>query len=255
MHRVTITGASGLVGRVLANRLGDRFVIEGIDRNAPHGSGIRRVDMTSPKRIDSLFEGADAVIDLAALPEPTRGWNDVWRNNLPATMNALEAARRAGVERFVFASSSRVTGLYEREHPYAALVAGEYEGLDPGAIPAIDPSWPIRPDSFYAVGKALGEAAARHYSDVFGLSAICLRLGTVNPENRPLQPRHFSTLLTHSDLARLVEAAVTAPSTLRYGVYYGVSLNRWRFWDLRRGRAEIGYEPQEDAEDWRQRAD
>ena len=199
------------------------------------------------------IEGEVIVIDLAGLPQMDTPWRDVWKNNLPATMNALEAARRAGVRRFVFASSNHVTGMYEREQPYAAIVAGDYEGLDPAATPQIAPGWPIRPDGAYGIGKALGEAAARYYSDAFGLSAICLRIGTVNAENRPLRPRHFATLLTHADLLRLVECALSAPEELRFGVYYGVSRNRWRIWDLEGAREELGYEPRDDAEAFRER--
>jgi hypothetical protein len=44
---------------------------------------------------------------------------------------------------------------------------------------------------------------------------------------------------------------VTAPADLQYGIYYGVSRNTWRFWDIGDARDEIGYEPQEDAERFR----
>jgi GDP-D-mannose dehydratase len=166
-------------------------------------------------------------------------------------MNSLEGARRAGVRRYVFASSNHVTGLYERELPWSAIVAGDYTGIDRAAIPQIGTSSPIRPDSAYAVGKAIGEAAAQLYSDTYGLSAICLRIGTVNRADRPQQPRHFATLLTHADLLRLVQCALDAPDELRFGVYYGVSRNTWRFWDISDAAADIGYEPQDDAERFR----
>jgi nucleoside-diphosphate-sugar epimerase len=251
VHKILITGAAGLLGRVLVGGLGERYAVSGIDRMGSRRGEMRRVDMSKQKGLDSLFDGFDTVIDLAALPSERTPWSEVWRNNLPATMNALDAARRGGVRRYVFASSNHVTGMYERDAPYAAISAGEYDGLDPRQTPLIEPSWPLRPDGPYAIGKALGEAAARYYSDAFGLSAICLRIGTVNRENRPTAPRHFATLLSHADLLRLVQAAVTAPADLQYGIYYGVSRNTWRFWDIGDARDEIGYEPQEDAERFR----
>jgi nucleoside-diphosphate-sugar epimerase len=246
-----ITGAAGLLGTLLSRGLGDRYEVEGIDRARGGGRHVRRANMAKRGSADRLFEGADAVVDLAGLPGADTPWRDVWKNNLPATMNALEAARRAGARRFVFASSNHVTGGYEREPPYSSIVAGDHDGLDPTATPLISPSWPIRPDGPYALGKAFGEAAARHYADAFGLSAICLRIGTVNAEDRPLRPRHFATLLTHGDLLRLVESALEAPDDLRFGVYYGVSSNTWRIWDLAGARAELGYEPADDAEAFR----
>jgi nucleoside-diphosphate-sugar epimerase len=251
VHKILITGAAGLLGRVLVDGLGERYAVSGIDRTGSRGGQLRRVDMANPKGLDSLFEGFDTVIDLAALPSEHTSWGDVWRNNLPATMNALEAAQRGRVRRYVFASSNHVTGMYERDPPYAAIAVGDYDGLDPRETPLIEPSWPLRPDGPYALGKALGEAAARYYSDAFSLSAICLRIGTVNRDNRPLTPRHFATLLSHADLLRLVQAAVTAPAELRFGIYYGVSRNTWRFWDISDARDEIGYDPQEDAERFR----
>jgi nucleoside-diphosphate-sugar epimerase len=247
-----ITGAAGLLGTLLSQRLGDRYEVEGVDRARTRAAHVHRADTARSRSLDSLFRGADAVIDLAGLAGADTPWPKVWENNLPATMNALEAARRAGVKRFVYASSNHVTGMYEREPPYAAIVAGEYDGLEPNGVPLIRADWPLRPDGPYAIGKALGEAAARYYADAFGLAAICLRIGTVNAEDRPTEARHFATLLSHADLVRLVEAAVRAPDDLRFGVYYGVSGNTWRIWAVDDARSELGYEPQDDAERFRE---
>jgi nucleoside-diphosphate-sugar epimerase len=253
VQTIAITGAAGLLGTVLMRGLEGRYRVVGVDRARRRPPNVRRVNMARPRSLETLFEGADAVVDLAGLPDHRTPWEDVWKNNLPATINALEAARRAGARRFVFASSNHVTGMYEREAPYSALVAGDYTRLDPASIPLIGASWPVRPDGAYALGKLFGEAAARWYSDAFELSAICLRIGTVNAEDRPLEPRHYATLLTHADLLRLVERALEAPSDLGFRVYYGVSRNTWRFWDMADARAEIAYEPQDDAEDFRAR--
>jgi uronate dehydrogenase len=251
MQTVVITGAAGLLGTVLRRGLEGRYRLVGLDRARRRPANVHRVDMAKPRSLERLFAGADAVVDLAGLPSHTTAWDDVWANNLPATMNALEAARRAGARRYVFASSNHVTGMYERDPPYNAIVAGEYEGLEPGSFPLVDARWPVRPDGPYALGKLVGEAAARWHADAFGLSAICLRIGTVNAEDRPQQPRHFATLLTHADLLRLVGCALEAPADLRFGVYYGVSRNTWRIWDIADAAEEIGYEPQDDAERFR----
>ena len=192
------------------------------------------------------------VVDLAANTDMSARWSDISKQNLPATMAALEAARRQGVRRYVFASSNHVTGMYERDHPYSAIVAGAYEGLDPAAIPRLGSLVPIRPDGPYAIGKAVGEAVARYYADVFGLSAICLRIGTVNRLDRPTQPRHFATFLSHADLVHLVDCAVGAPGDFRFGTYYGVSDNTWRFWDIEDARQAIGYSPKDNAESFRE---
>ena len=224
-----------------------RYDLVGVDRALRRPPNVRRRNLARARRLGSIFAGADAVVDLAGLASHRTGWKEVWRNNLRATLNVLEAARRAGVRRYVFASSNHVTGGYEREPPYSAIVAGEYTGLDPEWLPLVGTNRPVRPDGPYALGKVLGEAAARWYSDAYGLSAVCLRIGTVNAEDRPLEPRHFATLLTHADLLRLVESALTAD--VRFAVCYGVSRNTWRFWDISN---EIGYEPEDDAERYRE---
>jgi nucleoside-diphosphate-sugar epimerase len=246
-QRILITGAAGLVGTVLIRGLDGRLDLVGVDRALRRPANVRRRNLARSRGLAAIFDGVDAVVDLAGLASHRTNWKAVWRNNLPATLNALEAARRAGVRRYVFASSNHVTGGYEREPPYSAIVAGDYAGLDPGSLPLVGAEWPVRPDGAYALGKVLGEAAARWYSDVYGLSAVCLRIGTVNVEDRPLEPRHFATLLTHADLLRLVESALTAD--VRFAVCYGVSRNTWRFWDISN---EIGYEPEDDAERYRE---
>ena len=243
-----ITGAAGRIGTVLRQGLGEGFIVSGVDRQRTREPEVKRVDGTRAKALEKAFAGAEAVVDLAANPEADAPWGEVWKNNLRLTMNALEAARQNGVRRLVFASSNHVTGMYEQDDPYAAIVAGDYSGLEPGAIPLIDAATPVRPDGPYALGKVFGEAAARYYSDAFGLQAICLRIGTVLAEDRPTQPRHFATLLTHGDLVRLCRCALHAPEELRFAIYYGVSDNTWRFWDISGARGEIGYVPQDDAE-------
>jgi nucleoside-diphosphate-sugar epimerase len=251
-ERVLITGAAGLIGSLLRHGLGDSFELSGIDRARIRGFDSAVGNMAKMgRRLEAAFHGQDVVIDLAGEASASTPWDLVRRNNLPATFNALDAARRNGVRRVIYASSNHVTGNYERDDPYAQIVRGEYGSLDPGTIPQITTQHPVRPDGAYGVGKAFGEAAGRYYADEHGLSVICLRIGTCNPSGRPQHPRHFATLLTHEDLLRLVRGAIEAPDELRFGVYYGVSANKWRFWDIGDAHAEIGYDPQDNAESWR----
>jgi hypothetical protein len=52
-------------------------------------------------------------------------------------------------------------------------------------------------------------------------------------------------------MASLVRCCIEAPPDLAFGVFYGVSANRWRIWDINDARHAIGYEPKDDAEEWR----
>jgi nucleoside-diphosphate-sugar epimerase len=245
-----ITGAAGLIGQVLVAGLDDRYAVEAIDRRRRRRSW-KRADLSKARAASASLAGADLVVDLAANPSPALSWTEAHGNNIPTTFNVLEAARRAGVQRVVYASSNHVTGMYERDEPYASIAAGRYDGLDPEQICRIRPRDPIRPDGPYGLSKAFGEAAARYFADEHGLSVLCLRIGTVNRADRPTTLRQFATLLTHRDLVELVRCCLEAPEELLFGIYYGVSANTWRFWDIENGESELGFNSQDDAERWR----
>ena len=245
--KVLITGASGLVGTVLRNGLAGDYELTGVDVRPVSGLPSLVADMTDLEAIEPAFQGVDAVIDLAAVAPMETPWGVVHANNLASTYNALEASRRTGVKRVIFASSNHATGMYENDRPYSAIVAGRYEGLDPGAIPYITTRMPIRPDGPYGIGKAFGEASGRYYSDEHGLSVICIRIGTLNKESRPNDVRQRATLLSHRDAVQLVSRCIEAPDDLRFAIFYGVSANKWRFWDIADSQEAVGYEPQDDA--------
>jgi uronate dehydrogenase len=249
-RRVLITGARGLIGQVLYGALAEDYEVAGVDRRGRDRGGLSRTDTTRLRHAERAVEGADVVIDLASA-HWRQPWEVVCQNNIPAAWNTLEAARRRGVRRVIYASSNHVTGLYERDDPYARIVAGDYDGLDPATVQRINTAMPVRPDSPYGVGKALGEAAARYYAEEYGLSVLCLRIGSLNRAGRPSTARHFATLLTHADMVSLVRCCIEAPPELTYGVFYGVSANRWRIWDIDDARRALSYEPRDDAETWR----
>jgi len=93
VQTVVITGAAGLVGGVLMRGLEGRYRLVGLDRARRRPENVHRVDMAKPRSLERLFAGADAVVDLAGLSSDRTSWHDVWSNNLPATMNALEIGR------------------------------------------------------------------------------------------------------------------------------------------------------------------
>jgi nucleoside-diphosphate-sugar epimerase len=252
--RVLVAGAGGVVGSVLWEGLAGDHALQGIDLRGDRARGIRRADVRRARPVRRALEQVDAVVDLATGSSVDLTWDRV-EGDVKGRVNILEAARLAGVRRYVFASSNHVTGMYELDQPYASIVAGEYAGLDPSSIPLVGTDWPIRPDSPYGVGKAFAEAAARFYAEEHGISCICLRIGTVRPDDRPQNARHYATLLSHGDLVRLVDCALRAPLELGFGVCYGVSANTWRFWDLANAKEELGFEPQDDAERFRSGAD
>jgi len=249
-QKVLITGAAGLIGGIVRQALAGKYDLRGLDRVPVPGLDSLVADITDPQAIAPAFQGVDVVVHLAADPSQNATWESSLRNNIKGTANVFEAARQAGVKRIIFASSNHVTGMYEGDHPYSAIVQGNYQGLQPGKYPMVHHQLPIRPDGFYGVSKAFGEALGRFYHDQYGISVACLRIGTVNRANRPQVPRHFATLCTHRDLAQLVERCIAA-GDLGFDIFYGVSNNTWRFWDIEHARQRVGYNPQDNAEAFR----
>ena len=250
--KILITGSSGIIGSALLNRLSPTYEIRGCDlKNPGNIQDFHSIDGKNLKSYLQAFEGVDTVIDLASIPSATSPWEIIAENNIPCMYNALEAAKQSGVKRLIFASSNHVTGMYEYDDPYHSIISGKYDRLDPSNIPYITKNMDIRPDGPYGIGKALGEAAGRYYSDKFGLSVICLRIGSFNAEDNPLNARNFATLITHNDFEKLVSCSIEAPNNVKFDIFYGVSNNFWRFWDIENACSTIGYEPTDNAEIWR----
>lgn len=250
--KILITGVTGLVGSVIRKSLKSEYEITGLDLRNCEDVPTLIADSTDLKSILPAYEGIDTVIDLASEPSNFASWEVIYENNLRCTYNALEAARLAGVKRVIFASSNHATGMYENDNPYTNIVAGQYDGIEAGAFKRVTTVMPIRPDGPYGIGKVFGEAAGRFYSDEYGLSVMCIRIGTLNKESRPSGSRQFATLLTHADLSRLIRSCIEGPDTVKFAIYYGVSNNKWRFWDIENSMIEIGYQPEDDAESWRE---
>jgi len=78
------------------------------------------------------------------------------------------------------------------------------------------------------------------------MQVICLRIGTVNRENRPLDIRQRATLFMHPDLVKMVDMCLLAED-IGFEIFYGVSANTWRFWDTAPVRDCLGWEPEENA--------
>src|SRR3954465_10134556 len=230
-QKVLVTGGAGRIGTMVRTALQDDYDGRALDLHAIDGVESFVADMTDYKAIRPAFEGVDIVVDLANNPSGSLSWDLAYANNIPSSYNALRAAQEAGAKRYVFTSSNRASEGYEADEPYASICRGAYDGLEPGKLPLVTTSMPVRPSGPYGIGKCLGEAAARYFSDYHGLSCICLRLGTVHGSDRPRATRQFATLLSPNDLKELYRCAVAAPADLRFATFYGVSNNDWRFWD------------------------
>lgn len=248
-QNVLVTGMSGLIGRAVRKQLEERYALRAVNRRPVDGIACHQADISDLSAIQPALQGIEVVVHLAAKADVTATWNEILTHNIIGTYNVFEASRRAGVRRIVYASSGATVGNYERELPYSAIVAGRYGEV--GAWAKLTHETPPRPWGLYGASKLWGEALGRHYSDMYGISIICLRIGAVNREDRPLEPRHFSVWCSQRDVAQMVERCIMAPEGVRFDIFYVVSNNTWGYRDLEHARAIVGYEPQDSAEQYR----
>ena len=253
---VVITGSSGRIGTILRRAFADRYRLRGLDRVPTPGAPDALVaSLTDLPAILPVFQGADAVVHLAADPRhtPDIGWDTLMPDNVLASANVYEAARQGGVKRVVFFSSMHVCGMYENDPPWSRIAAADYAGLDPSRVPLVSADMPARPDGLYAVSKIFGEALGKYYAEAYGMEVVVVRLGTVGREDRPgPDGRSFVSWLSHRDLAHLTERAIEAAG-VTYEIVFGASGNTWKIYDTPRARTLLGYAPRDDAERFRGR--
>jgi nucleoside-diphosphate-sugar epimerase len=168
--RVLITGALGKVGRAATDALVEAghevtatdMARPDFDRAAPGTAYYQQADLTDAGDAFAVVRGHDAVVHVAAIPEPTHNPpHVVFQNNLMATFNVLEASVRFGVQRFVNISSETVPGFFFPERPFLPQYA------------PVDEEHPMRPQDPYALSKMFGEQlmdAAVQRSDIRAIS-------------------------------------------------------------------------------------
>lgn len=210
----------GMVGRVAKLRLLD---LQPLDAEHEQEEVIVG-NIRDQESLYAAMQGAHGVVHLAGIADEA-DFHDLVEVNILGTYNVLEAARRAGVSRVVYASSNRVAGFYSTDV-------------------VVNSDMPPRPDGFYGVSKVTGEALGRLYADKFGLQVAAVRIGSF--EDAPLDIRQLSTWLSHADCVAAFLAAMTTPN-LTFASFYAVSRNQRRWWDIDNG-ALIGFEPRDDAE-------
>ncbi len=251
--KVLLTGAGGRIGTILRNAFAGKYELSGTDRVPVPGFDSLTANLTDFDALLPAFKGKDVVVHLAAEPRhtPDIWWDLLVPDNIVATANVFEAARQGGARRVIFFSSMHVCGMYERDYPYSRIVEGKYEGLEPHRVPLVTHKMPARPDGPYAASKLFGEALGRYYAEEYGMSVICIRLGTVGRDDRPGQDfRSYVSWLSHRDLATLVERCIEAEG-IGYDIFFGASGNTWKIYDTPRAWTVLGYQPQDNAEKFR----
>ena len=208
--RIAVTGGNGKLGRevVIGLRAAghDTFVLDSVGERGDHFTRIDLTDYGSVVdafvSVNDRYDSLDAVVHLAAIP--AGGFETdaaTFANNMNATFNVFQGARRAGIKRIVYASSETLLGI-----PFT---------IDPPYIP-LDEDYPSRPESMYSVVKHLEEELAT-------------KLVRWDPELSIIGLR-FSNVLARSDYAN--QPAWEADPSLR-------RWNLWGYIDTRDGAQAV----------------
>jgi nucleoside-diphosphate-sugar epimerase len=245
--RILITGGAGVIGRAIRTHLGDQYRFESLDLVEADDIPSHVADLADLDAILPAFDGKDAVVHLGGDASGGAPWESVLTNNIVGTHNVLEAARRSGLGRFIFASSNHTVGVNWEIDPYRSIYEGKLEKLR-RPLPMLSTK-DVRPCCLYGVGKAFGENLASFYHDRYGISCICIRIGGVSKEDEwhSHGTSGLPLYLSHRDAAQLVQKCIDAPSSVGHAVVYGISNNTLRFTEIDSAREILGYEPQDDA--------
>lgn len=164
--RVLCTGGSGRLGRYVTDDLRGRCDLTVLDLRPPHAEAVRYVEASvlDFAALRRAFAGQDAVVHLAAVPNPRTAPADVtFHTNVQGTWNVLQAAEDAGIRRVVVASSDAALGLHYNP-----------PGYGPRYLP-IDEDHPLRPVEFYSLSKEVTETMCRSYANRGRLEVLAIR--------------------------------------------------------------------------------
>ncbi len=235
---VLVTGSAGRVGQAVVKELLARgHTVRGFDRVPTPGLADALVGtITDADAVQRAMQGVKTLVHLAATPDDADFLTELLPNNLTALYLVMEAARNAGVERLILASSGQVNCWQNEKH---------------------NGPWPVRvedivtPKYWYAATKMFMESIGRSYAEVHGMSVIVARLGWC--PRTPEQVREIASselfrdvYFSPGDAGRFFACAVEAPASLQFATVYATSkpLVAARF-DLEPTKRLLGFEPQE----------
>lgn len=174
--RVLVTGAGGFIGHHLVTHLKrNGYWVRGVDLKRPEFSSTEadefcQMDLRDPSSCQSAVSGIDDVYALAAdmggMGYISCNHAQILRNNALINIGTLEAARTAGVKRYLFTSS--------------ACVYPEYRQLVTEATPLKEEdAYPADPQDAYGWEKLITEQLCTHYRRDYGLQTRIVRFHNI----------------------------------------------------------------------------
>lgn len=261
--KVHITGVYGLIGNLAYQHLlgnPERYELYGSGRRVMSSERadadqitrlpeerFRIADLADADAVADAIAGMDAVLHIAAVPDPSSPFEDVLSSNIVGTHNVLEACRKAGVKRLVYASSIMTTwGYFVHVEPYKSIFEERLADI-PAEIPKVNVTDPTHPTEPYSASKVWAEGYCRTYFDKYDISTVCLRIGAVNKLDSADRPLVKAVWCSHRDVTNCIQLALDATAERRFDICYAVSDNQHRWVDLEHSKERLGYVPQDGA--------
>jgi len=263
--KILITGGSGICGSALVNLPYDLTFMDKEQPKEPLKDHLFvQADICDSERMLKLCAGKDILIHLAGATRMEDSWEKVNKLNIQAMYGVMEAARKTGVKKIIFASTNHVVGQYEINNAPKIYY--------PGHTIMLDHNTPPQPDSFYGVSKIFGEQMGQYYSHTHSISFISIRIGSVraahedhpfayaewgvrkgywkrgDPKYREQEFRLKALWQSRRDFYHMIEQCIVTTST-SFEVFFGVSQNENRWFDISHAQNEIGYQPCDRSED------
>ena len=152
------------------------------------------------------------------------------------------------MKRVIFASSNHAEGGFYLDSPWKHVNEGNFHLLEQDNYELVTENHMIRPDSYYGVAKAYGEALGSYYNDYHDLSSLHLRIGWVLETDDPTFSAYSLSLwLSHRDTAQIIDLCIDAPESHRYDIFNATSDNTWKIFDISHAKNALGYDPKDRA--------
>ena len=260
--KVVLTGASGYVAGRMLPVLRERYDltlldVKTTDREGEAVEGVQIVDLENPDRdaYSAHFQGADAVVHSGF--KGTVDWQhtDYWKesDNVRMCYNVYQTCVEEGVRRIVVMSSNHACDFYER-----LIWSDRLDFATTDMLPLSD--------NFYGWAKSSYE----HLAFVFAtgnatngkrLESVHIRIGAPrdtimegqSADDLKQLHRELGAYLSARDLSQLVIKSIEAENIedengVPFQVFFGISGNTHRFWNIDNARRVVGYAPEDDSQ-------
>lgn len=209
MKKILVIGGNGFIGKnVVEYLLNERYEVGVYDMNTSNISGIKSHigNINDDKLFETIIEQYDSIIYLISAIMPKQSMDEPlssYQTDIPLLIKTLEACRKKGLSRIVYASSG-------------GTIYGDHEGANTEELFS-------EPINHYAICKLTCEKILMLYNQLYGMENIALRIA--NPYGK------------HQQIA----SGVGAVTTFAYHILSNEPISIWGDGENIRDYIEVGY--------------